>query len=169
MIGFSFTFLWLTFCLVRRKVSLVAVICGFLPPYRTRVPSFSHPPLPRGAHLMRFTIITFRLQVLRQGGVTVCVGVCGHLNCNLRRQSGVSSVALVRGPTADFPTPSQHPIPHSNRGTLRTSKGDESRCRVAHTHAVVLKVVNVGCVGEGHTEVAGLPIAVDAMEPLDHV
>ena len=46
---------------------------------------------------MRFTIITFRLQVLRQGGVTVCVGVCGHLNCNLRRQSGVSSVALVRG------------------------------------------------------------------------
>ena len=96
MIGFSFTFLWLTFCLVRRKVSLVAVICGFLPPYRTRVPSFSHPPLPRGAHLMRFTIITFRLQVLRQGGVTVCGGVCGHLNCNLRRQSGVSSVALVR-------------------------------------------------------------------------
>ena len=51
----------------------------------------------RGAHLMRFTIITFRLQVLRQGGVTVCVGVCGHLNCNLRRQSGVSRVALVRG------------------------------------------------------------------------
>ena len=46
---------------------------------------------------MRFTIITFRLQVLRPGGVTVCVGVCGHLNCNLRRQSGVSRVALVRG------------------------------------------------------------------------